>query len=148
MRISWPVRTVESKSYLREYNVVGVWWCLYSCNCTWVYIGKLHTLTKIMSLQWSNNWEPNTFSEQHQHTILSLLAHPKVLNSGPRLTVCYLHFLPTASTKAWFISLIYDVHDPGVSSSLGHRMPAAVNLSLRHTTFIFLTRTKVYGYRV
>jgi len=30
----WLVRTVESKSYLREYNVVGVRWCRYSCNCT------------------------------------------------------------------------------------------------------------------
>jgi hypothetical protein len=29
----WSVRTVESKSYLREYNVVGVRWCRYSCNC-------------------------------------------------------------------------------------------------------------------
>jgi hypothetical protein len=34
MRIRWLVRTVESKSYLREYNVVGVRWCRYSCNCT------------------------------------------------------------------------------------------------------------------
>jgi hypothetical protein len=51
MRIRWLVLTVESKSYLREYNVVGVWWCRYSCNCTTVYIGKLNTLHKIMSLQ-------------------------------------------------------------------------------------------------
>ena len=34
MRIRWLVRTVESKSYLREYNVVGVRWCLYTSNCT------------------------------------------------------------------------------------------------------------------
>jgi len=34
MRIRWLVLTVESKSYLREYNVVDVRWCRYSCNCT------------------------------------------------------------------------------------------------------------------
>jgi len=51
MKIRWLVRTVESKSYPREYNVVGVKWCRYSCNCTRVYIGKWNTLNKIMSLQ-------------------------------------------------------------------------------------------------
>ena len=39
----------------------------------------------------------------------------------------------------------YDL-DPNVSSSLGHRVPAAVNLLLPHSTSILLTRTKVYGY--
>jgi len=34
MRIKWLVLTVESKAYLREYNVVGVRWYMYSCNCT------------------------------------------------------------------------------------------------------------------
>jgi hypothetical protein len=57
---------------------------------------------------------------------------------------CYLHFLPTA----WFISLIYDFHEPGVSSSLGHRVPAAVNISRRHAASIFLSKTKVYGYNL
>jgi len=52
------------------------------------------------------------------------------------------------SSKAWFISLIYDFHEPSVSNSLGHRVPAAVNLSLQHTTSIFLTRTNVYGYKL
>jgi len=33
MRIRWLVRTVESKAYLRECNVVGVRWCMYSSNC-------------------------------------------------------------------------------------------------------------------
>ena len=42
MRIRWLVRTVESKAYLRKYNVVGVRWCMYSCNCTCIYIGKLN----------------------------------------------------------------------------------------------------------
>ena len=34
MRVSWLVRTVESKAYLRQYNVEGVRWCMYSCNIT------------------------------------------------------------------------------------------------------------------
>ena len=42
---------IGSKAYLREYNVVGDRWCMYSCNCVRVYIGKLNTLNKIMSLQ-------------------------------------------------------------------------------------------------
>ena len=62
----WLVRTVESKAYLREYNVVGVRWCMYSCNCTWNYIGKMNGLNKIMSLQRLNNWEPNIFNEHHR----------------------------------------------------------------------------------
>jgi hypothetical protein len=51
MRIGWLVRTEESKSYLRECNVVDVRWYRYSCNCTRVYNGKLNTIHKIMSLQ-------------------------------------------------------------------------------------------------
>jgi hypothetical protein len=44
MGIRWLVCTVESKSYLREYNVVRVRWCGYSCNCILcIYIGKLNT---------------------------------------------------------------------------------------------------------
>jgi hypothetical protein len=57
-----------------------------------------------------------------------------------------MHFLPTASATTWFISLIYDFHEPGVSSYLGHRVPAAVNISLQLTTSILPTKTKVYGY--
>ena len=49
---------------------------------------------------------------------------------------------------AWLIFLFNDLQDPNVSSSLGHRVKAAVNLSLPHTTSILLTRTKVYGYTV
>ena len=45
------------------------------------------------------------------------------------------------------LSPFYDLLDPNVSSSLGHRVPAAVNLSLPHSTSILLTRTKVYGYK-
>jgi len=44
------------------------------------------------------------------------------------------------------LSPFYDLHGPNVSSSLGHRVWATVNLLLPHTTSIFLTRTKVYGY--
>ena len=78
MSIIWLVRTVESKTYLREYNVIGVRRYMYSCNSTWRYIGKLNTRNKIMSLKWSNNWEPNMFEKKYQHTILSLLALPAV----------------------------------------------------------------------
>jgi len=53
-----------------------------------------------------------------------------------------------ARATAWFISLTYDFHKPGVSCSLGHGLPAAVNISLRHATFIFLSKTKVYGYNI
>ena len=45
----WQVRTAESKAYLREYNVVGFRWCTCSCDFTWIYIGKLDTVSKIMS---------------------------------------------------------------------------------------------------
>jgi len=79
---------------------------------------------------------------------LSLLAHTPVLSAGPRMTMSVLSdFLLTASAMASFISLIYDLHEHSVSSSLGHRVLAAANLSLRHTTSIFLTRTKVYSYK-
>jgi hypothetical protein len=43
-------------------------------------------------------------------------------------------------------SPFYDLLDPNVSSSLGHRVPAAVNLSLLHSKSILLTRTKAYSY--
>jgi hypothetical protein len=64
------------------------------------------------------------------------------------ICLCYLHFPPTASATAWFISLIYNFHELSVSSSLGHRVPATENLSLRHSISIFLTRTKLYGYNI
>jgi len=54
---------------------------------------------------------------------------------------------PLASSVAWFFPVVMTfstTHDP---SSLGHHgMPAAVNLSLPHTTSTLLTRTKMYGY--
>jgi hypothetical protein len=34
MRIRWLVHTVENKAYLREYNMGGVRWWMYSCYCT------------------------------------------------------------------------------------------------------------------
>jgi hypothetical protein len=149
MRIRWLVRSVESKSYLREYNVVGVMWCNYSCNCTWVYIGKLNTLHKIMSLQGQNKWEPNILTNSIRNLVCTA-QHTRRLwvQDLEWLCPCYLHFLHKASATAWFISLIYDLHEPGVSSSLGHRVPAAVNISIRHTTSIFLSKTKVYGYKI
>jgi hypothetical protein len=148
MRISWLVHTVESKACLREYNMVCFWWCMCSCNCTWIFIGNLNTLNKIKSLQCLNNWEPNIFNEQHQYTILSLLGHPAVWSAGPQLTcLCYLQFLPTATSNRQVYLLFYDLHNPSVSSSLGHGVLATVNLSLPHTTSILLTRTKVYGYK-
>ena len=112
MRISWLVHTLESKAYLRASNVVGVRWCMYICNCTWIYIGKLNILNKIVSLQWSNNWEPNIFNEQHQYTILSLLAHPFGVQDLDWLCLCYLHFLSTASAVVWFISLFVTFTTP------------------------------------
>ena len=113
MRISWLVRTVESNACLREYNVVGVRWCMYSCNCTWIYIGELNALNKIMSLQLSNNWEPNIFNEQHQYTILSLLAHRRFgVQDLNWLCLYYLQFLPRASTMAWLISLFMTFRTP------------------------------------
>jgi hypothetical protein len=51
MRIIQLVRTAESKSFLREYNVVGVRWCMYSGKCTGIYIGELNSLNKIVSLK-------------------------------------------------------------------------------------------------
>jgi hypothetical protein len=100
-----------------------------------------------MSLQWSNNWEPNIFNKQH-NTPSCLYWHNRRFWVQNLEWPCplYLHFLPTASATAWFISFIYDLHESSVSSSLGHGVPAAVYLSLRHTTFILLTKTKVYGY--
>jgi hypothetical protein len=50
MRIRWLVRTVESKCYLREYNEVGVGAAVTVHEFT-VYISKLNTLHRIMSLQ-------------------------------------------------------------------------------------------------
>jgi hypothetical protein len=55
MRISWLVCSAESKSFLREYNVVGVRWYMYSGKCTGIYSGELNSLNKIMSLQSSHN---------------------------------------------------------------------------------------------
>jgi hypothetical protein len=107
MRIRWLVRAVESKAYLREYKVVGVRWCMYSCKCTWIYIGKMNTLNKIMSLQWSNNWEPNIFNEQH-NTPSCLYWHTQRFGVQDLhcLCLCYLHCLPTANARVWFIPLL------------------------------------------
>jgi len=113
MRISWLVHTVESMACLGEYNVVGVRLCMYSCNCTCIYIGKLSIVNKIMSHQWSNNWEPNISGGQHQYTILSVLAHLVVWSAGPNwLCLRYLHFLPTASRMVWLISLFMTFATP------------------------------------
>jgi len=35
------------------------------------------------------------FNEQHQYTILSLLAHPAVLSAGPRMTMSVLSPFPS-----------------------------------------------------
>ena len=149
MRIRWLVRTVESKAYLREYNVVGVRWCMYSCNCTRIYTGKLNTLNKIMSLQWSNNWESNIFNEQH-NTPSCLYWYTRRLwmqDFDSLATLCFAAFLPTASAVAWFLFLFMTFTTPNVPSSCWHRVLAAVNLSLPHNTSFLFKRTKVYGYK-
>ena len=146
MGIRWLVRTMESKAYLREYDMVGVRWCMYSCKCTWIYMGKLNTLNKTMSLQWPNNWEPNIFNEQH-NTPSCLFWHTRSLEcrtSNHCVSVICISF--PSLTQRPGLSPFYDPQDSNVSSSLGYRMPAAVNLSHPHTNSILLTRTKVYGY--
>jgi len=124
---------------------------MYSCSCKWNYIGRLNALNKIMSLQWLNNWEPNIFNGQYQYTILYLLATRRFgVHDLDRLDwpcVCYLHILPRLEQRPG-LSPFYDLNNPRASSSLGHRVPAAVNLSLPHTTTILLTRTKVYCYKL
>jgi len=102
----------------------------------------------IISLQWSNKWEPNIFNEQY--TPSCLYQHTRRLWVQDLEWICplYLHFLSMARAKAWFISFTYDFHESGVSSSLGHGVPAAENISLRHANSIFLSKTKVYGYRM
>ena len=60
--------------------------------------------------------------------------------------VCVISISFPRLAKGPGLSPFYDLHDPNVSSSLGHRLPAAVNLSLPHTNSILLKRTKVYGY--
>ena len=70
-------------------------------------IKKFNTPKKIISLQWSNNWEPNIFYEQCQYTILSLL-HSQWLDCrtlNESATSVFSHFLPTANVMAWFLSL-------------------------------------------
>jgi len=47
---------------------------------------------------------------------------------------CFQHFLPTASVMVCFLP--FYVYDPNVPSSLRYEVPAAVNLSLPHTTSI------------
>ena len=113
MRTRWLVRTVECKAYLREYNVVGCRWCTYSCYCTWIYIGKLSTLNKIMSHQWSNNWEPDIFNEQHQCTILFVLAHLAVWSAAPRRPLPLSVFcIPSHGKRNGLVSLPFnDFHD-------------------------------------
>jgi len=51
---------------------------------------------------------------------------------------------PRLAQSPGLYPFFYDLQDPSVSSSLGHRVPVAVILSLPHTTSILLTRTKVY----
>jgi hypothetical protein len=114
------------------------------------FISVNWTLNKIMSLQWSNTWEPNIFYEQHQYTILSLL-HTQRLEcrtSNESATSVFSHFLLMASTMAWFLSLFMTFMTRDVQSSFWQGVPAAVNLSLPHTTSIPLTRTKIYGYKL
>ena len=53
---------------------------------------------------------------------------------------------PRQAQRPGLYLAFYDLQDPNVPSSLRHWVPAAVNLSLPHTTFILLMRTKVYGY--
>jgi len=146
MRISWLVRTVDSEAYLREYNTVGVRWCMYSCNCTWIYVGKLNTLNRIMSLQWPNNWQPNTFHEQNQYTIISTGTPGGLECRTSTDCVCIICISFPWPAQRPGLSPFYDLYDPNVSSSLGHGVPATVILSLAHTTPILLTKTKVYGY--
>jgi hypothetical protein len=137
---------VESKAYLSQYDVVGVWWCMYSCKCTRIYIGKLNTLNKTMSLQRSNNWEPNIFNEQH-NTPSCLYWHTHSLEcrtSTHCVSVICISF--PRQTQRPGLSPFYDPQDSNVLSSLGHTVPAAVNLSLPHNNSILLTSTKVYGY--
>ena len=67
----------------------------------------------------------------------------------PRMNLpilCFLHLLHTAECDGLVFLPVCDLHDPNVPSSLRHGVPAAVNLSLPHTTSILLTRTKLYGY--
>ena len=73
---------------------------------------------------------------------------PSSWSAGPQMNLpllYFLPFLPKASTMARLLSLVWP-SQPRCPSSLGHGVPAAVKLSLTHTTSIFLTRTKVYGY--
>ena len=75
------------------------------------------------------------------------LAHPAVWSAGPPLTVCVLSAFPAHGQCSGLAYLSFcDHYDPNVSSSLGHGLQAAVNLSFPHTTSNVLARTKVYGY--
>jgi hypothetical protein len=71
------------------------------------------------------------------------------MSAGLAMTMSVVSAFPAHCLRnGLVISLIYDLHEPSVSSSLGHWVSTAVNLLLRHITSILLTRTKVYGYNV
>ena len=83
------------------------------------------------------------------NTPSSQLAHLAGRSAGPRPTVSVLSAFPSHGQRNSMAYLpFYDLYDPSVSSSLGHGVPAAVNLSLPHTISILHTWTKVYGYSV
>jgi hypothetical protein len=78
------------------------------------------------------------------------------MNSTNALSGLYWHTqrLECRTMNAFFVSSaflfqgspFYDHLDSSVSSSLGHRVLAEVNLKIPHSTSILFTRTNVYGY--
>ena len=89
-----------------------------------------------------------TFGEQHQYTILSVLHSQRLECAGPPASLPPCVFciaFPRPAPWPGFPPLLWPSR-PHVPSSVGRGVPAAVNLSLPHTTF-FLTSIKVYGYR-
>jgi hypothetical protein len=95
----------------REYNMVGVRWCRYICKCTWVYIGKLNILQKIMSLQWSFKWELNILTNNINHLVCT--AHWQLwVKDLECICQCYLCFLPTVSAAAWLSPLFMTATNP------------------------------------
>jgi len=111
MRISWLVRTVESKAYLREYNMVGVTWWTCSCYyCTWIYIDKLNILKKYSHFN-DQIIENQTYMSSSNNTPSCLYCIPSSWSAGPRTNLpllCFLHFLPTASANGQvFLPLLW-----------------------------------------
>jgi hypothetical protein len=78
------------------------------------------------------------------------------MNSTNAPSCLYWHtqLLDCWTMNAFFVSSaflfqgspFYDLLDSSVSSSLGHRVLAEVNLKIPHSTSTLFTRTKVYGY--